>query len=243
MKLWCWKFWYFSIDSNIASVQSVGGSRCSHTFTRCFVLNHLDHEEANCSRALWVFMMWTEKSLLCRPLLSKMMTCTEQSLYYRQWTVPRSYHMDSSNRTEGRSDNFHPRRLLLSGPPQVPSSVCISLLYLHWISCWGASSDSSHVVLSAARWARQERTCTSWVFYPACWSGWWRWISTMKTTSTTVSTYSHSSCGVWFPTSSVYSIVLHLTVICRFPLVMLWMSPAEHLSFIPAELSGNIRRS
>ena len=56
---------------------------------------------------------------MCRPLLSKMMTCTEQSLYYRQWTVPRSFHMDSSNRTEGRSDNFHPRRLLLSGPPQV----------------------------------------------------------------------------------------------------------------------------
>lgn len=56
---------------------------------------------------------------VCRPLLSKMMTCTEQSLYYRQWTVPRSHHMDCSNRTEGRSDNFHPRRLLLSGPPQV----------------------------------------------------------------------------------------------------------------------------
>lgn len=67
-----------------------------------------------------------------RPLLSKMMTCTEQSLYYRQWTVPRSYHMDSSNRTEGRSDNFHPRRLLLSGPPQVlpglTSSVELSLM-------------------------------------------------------------------------------------------------------------------
>uniref|UniRef100_A0A4W5QQF8 Growth regulating estrogen receptor binding 1 n=1 Tax=Hucho hucho TaxID=62062 RepID=A0A4W5QQF8_9TELE len=55
-----------------------------------------------------------------RPLLSKMMTCTEQSLYYRQWTIPRPCHMDSSNRpTEGRTDNFHPRRLLLSGPPQV----------------------------------------------------------------------------------------------------------------------------
>ncbi|XP_057200841.1 protein GREB1 isoform X3 [Triplophysa rosa] len=54
-----------------------------------------------------------------RPLLSKMMTCTEQSLYYRQWTVPKPDHMDSSNRAEGRSDNFHPRRLLLSGPPQV----------------------------------------------------------------------------------------------------------------------------
>ncbi|CDQ90667.1 unnamed protein product, partial [Oncorhynchus mykiss] len=55
-----------------------------------------------------------------RPLLSKMMTCTEQSLYYRQWTIPRPCHMDSSNRpAKGRTDNFHPRRLLLSGPPQV----------------------------------------------------------------------------------------------------------------------------
>ncbi|KAM8877777.1 LOW QUALITY PROTEIN: protein GREB1 [Synchiropus picturatus] len=64
-----------------------------------------------------------------RPLLSKMMTCTEQSLYYRQWTVPRSQHMDSNNRTEGRSDNFHPRRLLLSGPPQVGKTGA----YLHFL--------------------------------------------------------------------------------------------------------------
>ncbi|XP_013880480.1 protein GREB1 isoform X2 [Austrofundulus limnaeus] len=64
-----------------------------------------------------------------RPLLNKMMTCTEQSLYYRQWTVPRSYHMDSSNHTEGRSDNFHPRRLLLSGPPQVGKTGA----YLHFL--------------------------------------------------------------------------------------------------------------
>ncbi|XP_068609614.1 protein GREB1 [Brachionichthys hirsutus] len=64
-----------------------------------------------------------------RPLLSKMMTCTEQSLYYRQWTVPCSSHMDSSNRTEGRSDNFHPRRLLLSGPPQVGKTGA----YLHFL--------------------------------------------------------------------------------------------------------------
>ncbi|XP_031702701.1 protein GREB1 isoform X2 [Anarrhichthys ocellatus] len=64
-----------------------------------------------------------------RPLLSKMMTCTEQSLYYRQWTVPRSNHMDSSNRTEGRNDNFHPRRLLLSGPPQVGKTGA----YLHFL--------------------------------------------------------------------------------------------------------------
>uniref|UniRef100_A0A6J0UFL2 Protein GREB1 n=1 Tax=Pogona vitticeps TaxID=103695 RepID=A0A6J0UFL2_9SAUR len=54
-----------------------------------------------------------------RPLMSKMMTCTEQSLYYRQWTVPKPIHMDYNNRNEGRMDAFHPRRLLLSGPPQI----------------------------------------------------------------------------------------------------------------------------
>ncbi|XP_063771471.1 protein GREB1 isoform X2 [Pseudophryne corroboree] len=54
-----------------------------------------------------------------RPLLSKVMTCTEQSLYYRQWTVPKPSHMDYCNVNEGRMDTFHPRRLLLSGPPQV----------------------------------------------------------------------------------------------------------------------------
>nr|XP_036882464.1 protein GREB1 isoform X3 [Manis javanica] len=54
-----------------------------------------------------------------RPLLSKTMTSTEQSLYYRQWTAPRPSHMDYGNRAEGRMDSFHPRRLLLSGPPQI----------------------------------------------------------------------------------------------------------------------------
>ncbi|XP_072491340.1 protein GREB1 isoform X2 [Notamacropus eugenii] len=61
-------------------------------------------------------VMWASSF---RPLLSKMMTCTEQSLYYRQWTVPKPSHMDFNNRNEGRMDNFHPRRLLLSGPPQI----------------------------------------------------------------------------------------------------------------------------
>lgn len=61
-------------------------------------------------------VMWASSF---RPLLSKTMTSTEQSLYYRQWTVPRPSHMDYGNRAEGRVDSFHPRRLLLSGPPQV----------------------------------------------------------------------------------------------------------------------------
>uniref|UniRef100_A0A8D0G277 Growth regulating estrogen receptor binding 1 n=1 Tax=Sphenodon punctatus TaxID=8508 RepID=A0A8D0G277_SPHPU len=61
-------------------------------------------------------VMWASSF---RPLMSKMMTSTEQSLYYRQWTVPKPIHMDYNNRNEGRMDTFHPRRLLLSGPPQI----------------------------------------------------------------------------------------------------------------------------
>ncbi|XP_062427145.1 protein GREB1 isoform X1 [Rhea pennata] len=61
-------------------------------------------------------VMWASSF---RPLMSKTMTCTEQSLYYRQWTVPKPIHMDYNNRNEGRMDTFHPRRLLLSGPPQI----------------------------------------------------------------------------------------------------------------------------
>ncbi|KAM8931417.1 protein GREB1 isoform 1-T1 [Lycaon pictus] len=61
-------------------------------------------------------VMWASSF---RPLLSKTMTSTEQSLYYRQWTVPRPSHMDYGNRAEGHVDSFHPRRLLLSGPPQI----------------------------------------------------------------------------------------------------------------------------
>lgn len=66
-------------------------------------------------------VMWASSF---RPLLSKTMTSTEQSLYYRQWTVPRPSHMDYGSRAEGRVDGFHPRRLLLSGPPQVGAAPC-----------------------------------------------------------------------------------------------------------------------
>lgn len=71
-------------------------------------------------------VMWASSF---RPLLSKTMTSTEQSLYYRQWTVPRPSHMDYGNRAEGRVDSFHPRRLLLSGPPQVGAAFLGPGLY------------------------------------------------------------------------------------------------------------------
>lgn len=56
-----------------------------------------------------------------RPLLHKDMSSEEQSLYYRQWTSARQHHADYSNQPDPASGarTFHPRRLLLTGPPQV----------------------------------------------------------------------------------------------------------------------------
>lgn len=49
-----------------------------------------------------------------RPPVPHQGGAADQSLYYRQWTKPRPQHADYS--TAGTT---HPRRLLLSGPPQV----------------------------------------------------------------------------------------------------------------------------
>ncbi|XP_075388809.1 GREB1-like protein isoform X2 [Tenrec ecaudatus] len=56
-----------------------------------------------------------------RPLLHKDMSSEEQSLYYRQWTSARQHHADFSNQPDPAAGarNVHPRRLLLTGPPQV----------------------------------------------------------------------------------------------------------------------------
>uniref|UniRef100_A0A2K5PMR7 GREB1 like retinoic acid receptor coactivator n=1 Tax=Cebus imitator TaxID=2715852 RepID=A0A2K5PMR7_CEBIM len=56
-----------------------------------------------------------------RPLLNKDMSSEEQSLYYRQWTSARQHHADYSNQSDPASGTrtFHPRRLLLTGPPKV----------------------------------------------------------------------------------------------------------------------------
>lgn len=53
-----------------------------------------------------------------RPPVPHILGGAEQSLYYRQWTTARQHHADY----EGPAVP-HPRRLLLSGPPQVRSSL------------------------------------------------------------------------------------------------------------------------
>ncbi|XP_021090793.1 GREB1-like protein isoform X1 [Mesocricetus auratus] len=56
-----------------------------------------------------------------RPGLHKDMSSEEQSLYYRQWTSARQHHADFGNQPDPASGarSVHPRRLLLTGPPQV----------------------------------------------------------------------------------------------------------------------------
>ncbi|XP_036072407.1 GREB1-like protein isoform X5 [Oryzias melastigma] len=49
-----------------------------------------------------------------RPVFTHHLQGAEQSMYYRQWTVARQHHADHE-----ASPVPHPRRLLLSGPPQV----------------------------------------------------------------------------------------------------------------------------
>uniref|UniRef100_A0A3B3XTP2 GREB1-like protein n=1 Tax=Poecilia mexicana TaxID=48701 RepID=A0A3B3XTP2_9TELE len=49
-----------------------------------------------------------------RPLITQNLQGADQSLYYRQWTIARQHHADYE-----APPVPHPRRLLLSGPPQV----------------------------------------------------------------------------------------------------------------------------
>ncbi|XP_076601770.1 GREB1-like protein isoform X1 [Chaetodon auriga] len=49
-----------------------------------------------------------------RPLITSNLQGAEQSMYYRQWTISRQHHADYE-----APPVPHPRRLLLSGPPQV----------------------------------------------------------------------------------------------------------------------------
>ncbi|KAM4029353.1 GREB1-like protein isoform 2-T3 [Anomaloglossus baeobatrachus] len=59
-------------------------------------------------------------SRLLRPIISKDLSSEEQSLYYRQWTAARQHHADFTNSSQSTgARTIYPRRLLLTGPPQV----------------------------------------------------------------------------------------------------------------------------
>uniref|UniRef100_A0A674E403 GREB1 like retinoic acid receptor coactivator n=1 Tax=Salmo trutta TaxID=8032 RepID=A0A674E403_SALTR len=57
-----------------------------------------------------------------RPLFTPNLQGSEQSLFYRQWTVARQHHADHE-----APPGPHPRRLLLSGPPQVRDHTDINI--------------------------------------------------------------------------------------------------------------------
>nr|XP_015209145.1 PREDICTED: GREB1-like protein isoform X1 [Lepisosteus oculatus] len=54
-----------------------------------------------------------------RPLFHGELGSAQQSLYYRQWTTARQHHADYSAQPGQEGASLHPRRLLLTGPPQV----------------------------------------------------------------------------------------------------------------------------
>ncbi|XP_029446967.1 GREB1-like protein isoform X3 [Rhinatrema bivittatum] len=82
----------------------LGSQKSGHLPTSSFLLPHAD-------------VSW-QSSL--RPLLHKDMSSEDQSLYYRQWTSPRQHHADYNSQGEAAGPRaIHPRRLLLTGPPQV----------------------------------------------------------------------------------------------------------------------------
>uniref|UniRef100_A0A674E4C9 GREB1 like retinoic acid receptor coactivator n=1 Tax=Salmo trutta TaxID=8032 RepID=A0A674E4C9_SALTR len=64
-----------------------------------------------------------------RPLFTPNLQGSEQSLFYRQWTVARQHHADHE-----APPGPHPRRLLLSGPPQVRDHTDINISPLVYIN-------------------------------------------------------------------------------------------------------------
>lgn len=61
-----------------------------------------------------------------RPVITPNLQGAEQSSYYRQWTTARQHHADYEAPAAA-----HPRRLLLSGPPQVNQDITRNRTCIH----------------------------------------------------------------------------------------------------------------
>ncbi|XP_066575361.1 GREB1-like protein isoform X1 [Amia ocellicauda] len=85
-----------------AAYNLLGGERAGHLHSSS-LLPHAD-------------MSWSSP---LRPPFHRDLSSAEQSLYYREWTTARQHHADHSNQPIHKATGFHPRRLLLTGPPQV----------------------------------------------------------------------------------------------------------------------------
>ncbi|XP_073535238.1 GREB1-like protein isoform X2 [Phyllobates terribilis] len=99
---------------NLALPRIVVLSRASYQLLACHkngqtptTISLLPHTDVSWSRSL-------------RPVISKDLSSEEQSLYYRKWTTARQHHADFVNSSEPMGTRtIYPRRLLLTGPPQV----------------------------------------------------------------------------------------------------------------------------
>lgn len=97
-----------------------------------------------------------------RPGLHKDMSSEEQSLYYRQWTSARQHHADYSNQPDPASGTrtLHPRRLLLTGPPQVgrdQGRTCLGC----WGTSWGLVGMADDLIQTSVKEPKCERNLFS----------------------------------------------------------------------------------
>lgn len=107
----------------------------------------------------------------------------ELSRYYRRWTAARQHHADHGHRPEAARTG-HPRRLLLTGPPQVGTGGAAGT------GRRGRAAERPVNALSPQprrRRARPARTCSSSGSSSACLSGSWRWTCSTRRRSTRVS--------------------------------------------------------
>lgn len=98
-----------------------------------------------------------------RPGLHKDMGSEEQSLYYRQWTSARQHHADYSNQPDPASGarTLHPRRLLLTGPPQVGKEQGRLCLGCRGTTSWGLARVAEDLIPTSAKEPKCERNLFS----------------------------------------------------------------------------------
>lgn len=100
-----------------------------------------------------------------RPGLHKDMSSEDQSLYYRRWTSAKQHHADYSNQPDPASGarTLHPRRLLLTGPPQVGMEQGRLCLGCRGTS-WGLARVAEDLIQSSAEEPKCERNLSSFSF-------------------------------------------------------------------------------
>lgn len=120
-----------------------------------------------------------------RPLVTPNLQGPEQSAYYREWTVARQHHADYEAPAVP-----HPRRLLLSGPPQVtkhkvqppsvpPRALKSTDVYVIAI-CAFECNVTRRIFLPLIRWEKLEPICSSSASCFECSSDCWKSMCMMR---------------------------------------------------------------